>query len=550
MLRDLVLEQGLIVMLGRRYLKYICKSVLIFLCSIVLWSCELPTSPEKTSEFSPTDSTVILPFPSLIPKPDSVQRDAGSFTLTAHSNIIVNPGTAEIMSIGRYLADRLNLPTGFNIGVLANTTQSALGNIYLTISNNTALGEEGYILNVSQNRVTVVAYQPTGLFRAVQTIRQMLPASIESQTIQSGPWDIPACTIKDKPRFEWRGAMLDVARHFFGITDVKRYIDLIAAYKINRLHLHLADDQGWRIEIKSWPKLVTVGGSTQVGGGIGGYYTQEDYKEIVEYAHSRYIIVVPEIDMPGHITAALASYGELTCNGIATSLYTGTNVGLPGLCVSKDTIYTFINDVIRELSALTPGLYIHIGGDEAPMNQADYSDFIDRAQTIVQKYGKQMVGWANVAQAQLQSTSLIQYWQWNDVNLIQQAVQQGAKVIMSPANKTYLDMKYNSSTQLGQNWAGYIEVQTAYNWDPATQVSGVTETNISGVEAPLWTEYIRNINDIEYMTFPRLIGFAEIGWSSQTGRSWADYKNRLADHGPRLTMMGVNFYKSPQITWK
>jgi hexosaminidase len=207
--------------------------------------------------------------------------------------------------------------------------------------------------------------------------------------------------------------------------------------------------------------------------------------------------------------------------------------------------------VIREVSALTPGPYIHIGGDEAygvPVDQ--YIRFIDSVQTILQKYGKQMSGWADIAQSHLLPTSLAQHWYWLDTSLALAAVQQGAKIIMSPANRVYLDMKYNSSTALGQTWAGYIEVQDAYSWDPATEVSGVMEGDIAGVEAPLWTETILTIADIEYMVFPRLIGQSEIGWSPVAGRSWDEYKVRLGSHGPRLTTMGVNFYRSPQVPWQ
>jgi len=342
--------------------------------------------------------------------------------------------------------------------------------------------------------------------------------------------------------------MLDVARHFFTVPDVKRYLDLMAYYKINRFHLHLTDDQGWRLRIDSWSNLSTYGGSTEVGGGPGGYFTQSEYLDIVAYAQARYIMVVPEIDMPGHTNAALASYAILNCNGIAPSLYTGIGVGFSALCVTKDTTYAFVEDVVKELSALTPGPYIHVGGDEASaISLANYVRFVERVQTIIQSYGKQMIGWEEIAQCHLLPTSVAQHWY---SNLAQSAVQQGSKVIMSPAGKAYLDMKYNPSTSPGQNWAGYIEVEEAYTWDPANQVAGVSESDVLGVEAPLWTETIQSVADIEYMVFPRLAGYAEIGWSAATGRSWDEYKVRLGEHGPRLSAMGVNFYRSQQVPWK
>jgi hexosaminidase len=452
------------------------------------------------------------------------------------TSIYVQPGTAELIDIGQYLAEKLRPATGFRIQVLTATRAPESGNIYLTTAGgDPALGEEGYELTVTPDRVSIVAYQPAGLFRGIQTIRQLLPAPIESPTLQPGPWGMAGVTIRDQPRFVWRGAMLDVARHFFGVQDVKRYIDLMAYYKINRFHFHLTDNEGWRIEIRSWPKLATVGGNLRLFGNNTGYYTQEQYSEIVAYAQSRYIMVIPEIEMPGHMYAALASYRELIKYG---------------LDLGKDSTYKFVDDVVREISALTPGPYIHVGGDEAynvPIDE--YIHFIDTVQTIVQGHGKQLIGWDEITDCHLLSTSIAQHWRWYG-DFAQRAVLKGAKVIMSPANKIYLDMKYDGSTRLGQTWAGYIEVQDAYTWDPATQSSGVTASSILGVEAPLWTETIVTMADIEYMAFPRLAGHAEIGWSPQAGRTWDEYKVRLGAHGKRLTGMGVNFYRSPQIPWQ
>jgi len=482
----------------------------------------------------------------LIPQPVAVKPVAGTFTLAAGANIYVEPATAELSAIGRYLADKLNPSTGYGLQVSPTSGAPAKGNIYLTtVGGDPALGEEGYELTITNDLVTLVG-RPAGLFRGLQTIRQLLPPAIESTMVQPGPWPMPAGTIRDYPRFAWRGAMLDVARHFFSVNDVKRYLDLLAYYKLNRFHLHLSDDQGWRIVINSWPKLATYGGSKQVGGGAGGYYTQAEYADIVAYAQSRYITVIPEVDMPGHTNAALASYAELNCNGIAPPLYTGTNVGFSSLCTSKELTYKFLDDVIKELAALTPGPYIHIGGDEAQATKSDdYVSFIERVQAIVQAHGKQMIGWEEIAQARLLPTSVVQHWH---SDLSQKAVQQGAKIVMSPASKAYLDMKYDAATALGLNWAGYIEVAEAYNWDPAQVVSGVTESAILGVEAPLWAETIKTIRDLEFLAFPRLPGYAEIGWSL-VQRDWNEYKVRLGAHGPRLMAIGVNFYRSSQVPW-
>jgi hexosaminidase len=342
---------------------------------------------------------------------------------------------------------------------------------------------------------------------------------------------------------------LDVARHFFNVRDITRYIDLLAYYKINLLHLHLTDDQGWRMEIKSWPNLALYGGSLQVGGTPGGYYSQDDYAYIVDYAKHRYIKIVPEIEMPGHVNAALASYPELNCNGVAPELFTGTNVGFSSICINKDVTYTFLENVIGEVAALTPGPYIHIGGDEAQAtDQADYISFIQQVQSIVEADGKQMIGWEEIAQSKLLPTSIAQHWNL-DPAMALQAVGQGAKIIMSPADKSYLDMKYDATTPIGLYWAGYINLETGYSWDPAMLIDGITEKDILGIEAPLWSETLNSIDDLEYMAFPRMLGIAEIGWTPQARRDWNEYKNRLATHGPRLQALDVHFYPSPEITW-
>ncbi len=523
----------------------IYRFLLPILFSIFFISCKT-TSPTEDGKQLPDLSGTLT---NIIPKPVNVNATGSTFIFNENSDIYVEPLNTETAFIGQYLADKIKSSTGYDIQVMETIGNPASGNIYITAFNSDqSLGEEGYELNITKELIKLSAHKPAGLFRGIQTIRQLFSTLIESKTIQSGSWEIPTGVIRDYPRFEWRGIMLDVARHFFSVEDVKIYIDLAVYYKINHFHLHLSDDQGWRIQINSWPNLAIYGGNTQVGGGQGGYYTQAEYSEIVEYAQQRYITIVPEIDMPGHTNAALASYPELNSNGIAPSLYTGIEVGFSALALEKDITYRFIEDVVRELSAITPGAYIHIGGDEAPrVDSVDYVHFIDSVQNIVHSYGKQMVGWDEISKANLSKTSIAQHWA-NEIIL--NAVNQGVKVIMSPASKAYLDMKYNSSTILGLFWAGYVEVMDAYNWDPVTQMRGITENNILGVEAPLWSETIVNLEDIEYMAFPRLAGHAEIGWSRVEGRNWDEYKERLVEHGLRWVEMDLNFYRSPHVPWK
>ena len=485
----------------------------------------------------------------IIPNPVSIQFTKGIFLITPETNIYVDPNSDEAMRTGQFLSELFNTSTGFSIKVIKSGIVPTKGSFYLTTLNtDSSLGEEGYELKVTDDFVKLSAYKPAGLFRGIQTIRQMLPPLIESSNVQPGPWILPECNIRDYPRFQWRGAMLDVARHFFSVKDVKRYIDLLAYYKLNRLHLHLADDQGWRIMINSWPNLAIYGGSTEVDGGKGGYYTQEEYKDIIDYAQSRYITIIPEIDMPGHINAALASYPELNCNGQSPSLYTGTHVGFSSLCIDKEVTYKFLDDVIGELSELTPGPYIHIGGDEAHSTPKDeYIKFVNRVKDIVKKHNKIMIGWEEIAQADLHPGTVVQYW--TNSKYAKMAVEKNLKLIMSPGPKMYIDMKYTTLTRIGQTWAALIDVKDSYNWDPANLEVGITDNNILGVEAPLWTETITSISDIEYMAFPRIASYAEMGWSP-SGRNWEEYKSRLAAQKQKWEAMKISFYHSQDVPWE
>jgi hexosaminidase len=485
----------------------------------------------------------------IIPKPVMATESGDLFTLTNATDVCVEPGPAEMSGLAEYLAEKLRPATGYPLRVLDGSGLRTKGNIVLTtLEAASDLGNEGYEISITPDSVNLSAQQPAGIFRGIQTIRQLLAPSIESSTPQSGPWTITAGKIRDYPRFEWRGVMLDVARHFFGLAEIKRYLDLAAYYKMNRFHLHLTDDQGWRLMINSWPKLALHGGSSAVNGDPGGYFTQAEYADLVSYARSRYIEIIPEIDLPGHTNAALASYPELNPGGAAPSLYKGIEVGFSSLRTDQEITYKFVDDIIKEVAAMSPEPYIHIGGDEAASTApTDYKKFIERVQSIVKSYDKQMIGWEEIAKVELDSSSIVQSWK---SNIVHKAVEQGARVIFSPGSKTYLDMKYDAATPLGLKWAGYIDVKDAYNWDPADQEARVSENDILGVEAPLWSETLRTMKDIEYMAFPRLPALAEIGWSARAGRNWDEFSIRLGSQGPRWNAMGLNFYRSTQVPWK
>nr|WP_234588921.1 beta-N-acetylhexosaminidase [Micromonospora sp. MH99] len=500
----------------------------------------------------------------VVPAPERVEADpTASFVLTADTAIRVtaDPGAR---TVADHLAELLRPATGFLLPVADDTrADGPTGTLTLTLAATptsptpaterptTDLGAQGYRLDVTAAEVRLVADTPTGLFHGVQTIRQLLPAAVESPTPVTTRWALPGGTILDRPRFPYRGAMLDVARHFFTVEDVLRAIDHLARYKLNHLHLHLTDDQGWRIAVDSWPKLATVGGASEVGGGPGGHYTKADYRRIVSHAAARHVTVVPEIDLPGHTNAALVAYPQLAPDKLAPPPYTGTEVGFSYVDPADEQTYDFIADVLGEVAALTPGPWLHIGGDEAfKVKGAVYTDFVERAQRIVADTGKAVVGWHQLAPAAHLDGRVLQWWGTDaDDPTTADAVRRGARLILSPGNHAYLDMKYAEDTPIGHDWAGLIDVRRAYDWDPGTHVADVPSTAVLGVEAPLWTESVTSLTDIEFMLFPRLPAIAELGWSPRATHDWAGFRERLAGHGPRWSTAGITFHRSPEIPW-
>lgn len=415
-----------------RALPRLLGSLLLIGAAGVSTACAAPTASAAGSE-----AAVLAPRPlgQLVPVPASVRPGGSPYSLNDGTRIRVDGSSGEARKIGEYLAGVLRPSTGYALPV---TAKDGADGIRLRLgSGDSKLGAEGYTLTSGRGSVTITARKPAGLFHGVQTLRQLLPARIESDSRQKGPWSVAGGSVTDAPRYGYRGAMLDVSRHFFSVTEVKRYIDQLALYKINTFHLHLSDDQGWRIAIDSWPKLATYGGSTEVGGGTGGYYTKSQYKEIVNYAASRYLEVVPEIDMPSHTNAALASYAELNCDGVAPPLYTGIEVGFSSLCAGKDVTYDFIDDVLGEVAALTPGRYLHIGGDEAhSTSHEDYAKIMNRAQAIVGKYGKTVMGWHQITGATPVKGAVAQYWGYDktsaaDRQQVVDAAKNGTRLVMS-----------------------------------------------------------------------------------------------------------------------
>jgi hexosaminidase len=503
----------------------------------------------------------------LLPLPQKITNGSGTFTLSSTSGIRLVGTNEDLPHLGNFLAEQLRPATGYTIPVSKDRGDVILE---LTGEENT----EAYRLEISEKEVKISSSGAAGIFYGIQTLLQLFPVEIEHKTSQSVDWVIPQGSIEDSPSYAYRGSMLDVARHFISVDNVKSYIDQMATLKLNYLHLHLTDDQGWRIEIKSWPKLTEIGGSTQVGGAKGGFYTQEEYKDLVAYAAARYITIVPEVDMPGHTNSALASYPELN-PGVnlprgqaldsvnrtpldyqlpltkpeASQLYTGIEVGWSTFAPQLDLTYAFVDSVVREISTITPGPYFHIGGDESHVTEKDdYIYFVERVQNIVASHGKTNMGWDEIATAKLLPGTVAQFWAKEENALL--AKNQGSKVLFSPAKKAYLDMQYDSTSRIGLHWAAYVELDSAYLWDPAQYVPGISKENILGIEAPLWSETVVTKEDIEYLSFPRLAAIAEIGWTEQATRSWEGFSSRIPFQGQRWDIQGIGYYKSPKVTWK
>ncbi|MDG4860429.1 family 20 glycosylhydrolase [Streptomyces sp. T-3] len=463
----------------------------------------------------------------VVPKVRSFTAGDGEpYRITAETSVHVEGGGAEAKRTARLMGRALGLPVREGGGILLRLDPGADG-----------VEGDGYLLVADARAVTITARTGAGLFAGTQTLRQLLPPKVEFGA------SVPPCRIEDAPRYPYRGVLFDVARHFFTVDEVKRVIDLAALHKLNRLHLHLTDDQGWRLEIPGLPRLTTVGAATEVGGTPGGFYTADDYRTLVEYAAERYLTVVPEIDMPGHTQAALVSYPDLACPGTPTPRpYTGVKVGFSSLCTDSERTYAFVEKVVAAVAELTPGPYLHIGGDEAKtLEHEAYAAFMRRAARIVRDHGKEPMAWNEAAAVSDSGLSVLQFWDSRvGGKAFVDAVQAGAKAVMSPADRTYLDQKYDAGTELGADWAGHVTARDAYDWDPAHYFKGMPADAVMGVEAALWTETIATTADADRMLLPRLAAVAEVGWAD-AGRDWDAFRRRLVAQFPRWKAAGYGW---------
>jgi len=511
----------------------------------------------------------------IIPKPNKMVPRKGEFVINANTIIHITKGTKALITEAMYLAKLVEPATGYMLKI--ENTLFKKNVIIFTIDPKVA-NTEGYSLKVSSDKIEVKAQTSVGAFYAIQTLRQLLPAQIEQKTKVEGiKWAIPAVEIEDAPRFEYRGIMLDVGRYFFSLDFVKRYVDLMAMYKFNIFHLHLTEDQGWRIEIKKYPKLTEIGAwrkQSIVGhkkdiprkyDGVphGGFYTQAELKELVKYAAARHITIIPEIEMPGHSQAALAAYPKLGCV-TDTSYEVSCDWGVHKDVYSpKEETFRFLEDVLTEVMDIFPGKYIHIGGDEcvkarwrksafcqdlikkhALKNEEGLqSYFIQRIDSFVSSKGRIIIGWDEILEGGLSQNATVMSWRGEEGGIT--AAKQKHKVIMSPDKYCYLDF-YQALDTSKEPLAikGFLTLDTVYGYNPVPTVLTSEEKGyIMGVQGNLWTEYINNQNKAEYMTYPRACAIAEVGWTSVENKNYNDFLIRLKAHSKHMEQLGVDFAK-------
>ena len=556
-------------------------------------SAALASHAQAQAQASHAQAQATPPMPPIVPKPVSMTMGRGRFAVTPGTRIVAASGPAA--AVAQDLAGYLRPATGYRLPVVAGTSEP--GAITLELSSRAAVpGDpdgEGYRLTVTPAGVTLAAATAHGLYNGVQTIRQLLPVWINRPSAMPGPWTMPAVQIADHPRYTYRGVMLDIARHYESPAAAEQLIAQAAADKINVFHLHLSDDQGFRIVINGFPNLTAIGGQGSVGTGgrtmdPGGYWTQAEYRAVVADAQAHFMTLIPEVDSPGHNNAIIMSeYNDTTnplLNGHPQDINCSANhppqwdftgdVGYSALCPASANTWTIMSAIIHQLDAMTPGRYHDLGGDEVPstvLSQSQYAEFINTEAGIIQAEGKTVMGWADLAGpgTDIKSPSVAEYW--NPASGSQsgtitgtEAVAKGMQVVMAPANHTYLDQKYvagsagNVPPTLGLSWAcnSGCDVDQFYNWDPGSYVTGVTDRNVIGVEGAIWGETVVNLSNVDYMVFPRLPALAEVAWSPKETRTstsspaYQDFVGRLAAQGGRFLAGGENFYPSPEVPWR
>ena len=517
------------------------------------------------------------PF-SVIPFPNSVEMGEGQFKVAGADIYVDEAFSDEAFAAVERFADQMAIVSGRH-----NKISRADNGAKIKVIKNDNLGVEAYALRVTPEDIVVDASELAGVLYAFETLKQMLPPEVYGSSRAKADWVVPAVSIVDEPRFAYRGTHLDVARHFFDVDEVKRYIDIMAAYKLNRFHFHLTDDQGWRVEIKAYPKLTEIGAwrdgtciqkDFESNDGIrhGGFYTQEELRDIVAYAAERGITVIPEIDMPGHMLAALASYPELGCTGGPYSVRTCWGISKDILCAGNEEVYTFLETMLTELMDIFPSEYIHIGGDECfggrrergtpvpwdscpkctalmkelgikPGVEARHyiqNYFTARIQDFLLQHGRKVIGWDEILEGDLKPGATVMSWRGTEGGV--KAAAQGFDVIMSPNKFMYID--YYQSQEIDKEpfaIGGHLPLEKVYSYEPFEGMEPGSEDHILGVQANLWTEYIATPEHLEYMLLPRMCAESEVAWCDSTRKDYTRFDASL-DHAFRMfDVMGYNY---------
>lgn len=499
----------------------------------------------------------------VIPLPQTLVPQQGRFVLK--NGLVLGASTPKAKHVAQYFADKIAQASGYTVFVKDQ------GDISLVLDG-TIVGDEAYSLQVTPEKVSIAALTEQGLFYGMQTFMQLLPAEIESRKKMEGiDWSAPAVSISDSPRFSYRGLHVDPCRHFMTVEEMKRQIDVLALFKINRLHWHLTEDQGWRIEIKKYPRLVEIGSRRIDGEGIeyGGFYTQEEVKDIVKYAEDRFITIVPEIELPGHELAAIAAYPELSCTGEDITPRVIWGVEDIVMCPGKELMFEFLEDVFDEIIELFPGQYIHIGGDECPKSSWEAcvlcqkrirelglkSDAKHTAEQRLQSYvvqrmekylatkGKRIIGWDEILEGGLAETATVMSWRGEEGGIAAALAEHD--VIMCPGSKGYyLDFYQGDSKIEPVSIGGYSSLETTYSFNPVPDILTVIgkEKYILGVQANVWSEYLYTNDLREYMTFPRALAMAETAWTSLDRKDYKDFERRINNAYVRLDGHGINYH--------
>ena len=529
-----------------------------FLVMLVLASAI--ASAENNPPIEKKDAAICI-----IPKPLSVKKDNGTFLVTKSTGVYVSGSSIELQNIAAQIAARLRAATGFPIPVSPLVTRRDVEDaIIVSLVNDVDLGPEGYRLNVTKKSVRIEGLGASGVFYGAQTLYQLMPVEIENKQVIPGiAWSIPCVRIEDKPRFSWRGMHLDVGRHFFSKDSVKRYIDLIASYKMNTFHWHLTEDQGWRIEIKKYPRLTTVGAWRRETMGDftphGGFYTQDDVREIVEYARERFITVVPEIEMPGHSLAALASYPDLSCSGGPFKVGTEWGVNNDVYCAGSEKTFQFLEDVIGEVASLFPGPFFHIGGDECPKlrwsnckrcqdrmvanglkNELELqSYFVKRIETMLAARGKRLVGWDEILEGGIAPRATVMSWRGIGGGI--EAAKSGHDVVMTPTSHCYFDY-YQGVASEPKAIGGFLPIDTVYSYEPVPpELTSEQGRHVLGAQGNVWSEWMPNYRQVEYMATTRMMALSEVVWSDKSHRNFKDFLQRMTPHYQRLAIRDVNY---------